>query len=181
MTRLRIATIVLAAGLAAVQSADIVADQRHDDHGGASQHVTVAFGVGLNTAQPGNAVNHHVLPKQIEVKVGGVVTFAVAGFHQIFVYNPGKKVRDVIPNVDPAALFINDLTNLYYRGLVPAGGPPPGLPVTTNPSNAANRIESVAFFEPGVYLVICNIGQHFRDGMWAYIRVTGRRGGDDDD
>jgi plastocyanin len=169
MTYWRLPTIVLAAGLAAVQSADVASAQ---SDGNSRMAVTVSFGVGLNTAQPGNAANHHVLPKTIEVKAGGVVNFAVAGFHQIFVYNPGKDADDVVPNVNPAALFIDDVTNLYYRGILPAGGPPPGIPVTTNPSNAVNRIESVGFFEPGVYLVICNVAPHFADGMYAYVRVT---------
>lgn len=114
----------------------------------------------------------HVLPRVIEVKAGGVVNFAVAGFHQIFVYNPGKGVDDVEGPV-PGSFFINDLNDLYYRGIAPAGGPPPGNPVTTNPSNAENRIESVGFFEPGVYLVICNVRPHFNDGMFAFVRVTG--------
>jgi hypothetical protein len=89
------------------------------------------------------------------------------------VYNPGKGPNDVIPNADPAALFINDLSDLYYRGILPAGGPPPGIPATANPSNAANRIESVSFADRGVYLVICNVAPHFRDGMWAWIQVHG--------
>jgi hypothetical protein len=45
--------------------------------------VTAAFGAGMNTAQPGNPQNPHVLPRVIEIKAGGVVNFAVAGFHQI--------------------------------------------------------------------------------------------------
>lgn len=147
----------------------------HDSRGrgnDAPVSVTVSFGVGLNTAAPGNAVNHHILPRIIEVKAGGVVNFAVAGFHQIFVYNPGKGVDDVVI-ADPAALFINDLNGLYYTGLVPAPpGPDGAAETTTNPSNAINRLESVAFFNPGVYLVICNVRPHFQDGMWAFVRVV---------
>ena len=149
-----------------------------DNDLGAANSVVVSFGAGLNTAQPGNAANHHVLPRTIHVKVGGVVNFAVSGFHQIFVYNPGKKPSDVVPNVDPAALFINDETNLYYKGIVPAGGPA-GTPATGNPSNAVNRMEGVSFSKPGLYLVICNVAPHFRDGMWAWIRVTGEGQGHD--
>jgi len=141
--------------------------------------VVVSFGAGLNTAQPGNPANHHVLPKTIHVKTGGVVNFAVSGFHQIDVYNPGKNPSDVVPNVDPTALFINDKTNLYYEGILPAGGPPPGIPVTANPSNTVNRMEGVSFSKPRLYLVICNVSPHFKDGMWAWIRVTGN--GHDDD
>jgi hypothetical protein len=143
--------------------------------------VTVSFGAGLNTAQPGNPANHHVLPGRIHVKAGGVVNFAVAGFHQIFIYTPGKRPGDVIPNADPMALFINDTQDLYYQGILPAGGPPPGIPATTNPSNAVNRIESVSFSEPGRYLVICNVAPHFADGMWAWIIVTGDKDKDKDE
>ena len=137
--------------------------------------VTVAFGIGLNTAQPGNAANHHVLPKTIRVKKGGVVNFVVAGLHQIFVYRPGIAKDDiVIPAGDP--FLINfDVANLYYRGIITAGGPP-GTAPSINPSNAANRVESVSFSEKGKYLVICNVRPHFLDGMFAYVIV-----GDDDD
>jgi hypothetical protein len=133
--------------------------------------VTVSFGAGLNTAQPGNPANHHVLPNMIHVQTGGVVNFNVAGFHQIYVYNPGKGPEDIVPM---AGLFMDDKAGLYYEGLRPAGGPPPGIPVTTNPSNAVNRIESVSFSKPGKYLVLCNVAPHFADGMWAWIHVTGK-------
>jgi plastocyanin len=132
--------------------------------------VTVSFGAGLNTAQPGNSANHHVLPGMIHVQVGGVVNFNVAGFHQIYVYNPGKGPEDIVP---VPGLFMDDKVGLYYEGLRPAGGPPPGIPTTTNPSNASNRLESVSFSKPGKYLVLCNVAPHFADGMWAWIHVTG--------
>jgi len=135
--------------------------------------VTVAFGNGLNTAVGINPVNHHVIPGMIHVSAGGVVTFAVSGLHQIFVYNPGKKPKDVVPNPNPMSFFVDDLTGLYYHGILPAGGPPAN-PVTTNPSNAVNRTESVSFSEPGKYLVICNVAPHFADGMWAWIVVEGK-------
>ena len=66
--------------------------------------------------------------------------------------------------------FINDLVNVYYMGINPAGGPL-GTAATVNPSNAVNRVESVAFLEPGTYLVICNVRGHFMDGMY---RLGGR-------
>jgi hypothetical protein len=131
--------------------------------------VSVAFGRGLNTAQPGNAVNHAILPDNIKVAQDGVVHFLVAGFHQVVVYNPGKDLDDLV--VPPSGTFINDPTNRFYQGITPAGGPPPGLPITTDPSNARNRVESVSFPEPGTYLVICNVRQHFLDGMFAFIKV----------
>jgi plastocyanin len=137
-------------------------------------HVSVAFGVGLNTAQPGNEVNHHVIPEAIKVKQGGVVHFVVSGFHQIFVYRPGTTPEDIFAAIqalpDPPPTFINYLNNLWYQGLNPAGGPA-GTPATTNPSNASNRVESVYFEDPGTYLVICNVRGHFLDGMLAYVTV----------
>jgi plastocyanin len=140
------------------------ADADQDQDSNKKLSVTVSFGAGLNTAQPGNAANHHILPATIKVKTGGVVNFVVAGFHQIFVYNPGKAPEDIV--VPASGLFINDLTGLYYRGLDPAAPPPAGL------SNAQNRVESVSFSEPGTYLVICNVRPHFLDGMFAFVQVS---------
>lgn len=144
---------------------------------GSPQSVTVSFGAGLNTAQPGNAANHHILPRVIRIKPGGVVNFVVAGFHQIFVYKPGTTVEDVQAAVDllptPAPLFINYMNNLYYQGISPVGPPPAGV------SNATNRVESVSFPQKGTYLVICNVRPHFLDGMTALVRV-GDDDGDDD-
>jgi hypothetical protein len=178
MMRSHVTGLCVALLLAATQLTDSAYAQSgsndHENHGdrgrgSAPVSVTVSFGVGLNTAQPGNPVNHHILPRVIDVKAGGVVNFAVAGFHQIFAYKPGKGVDDV-KIADPAATFINDLAGIYYQGIVPV---PPGAPgATTNPSNAINRLESVAFFEPGVYLVICNVRDHFEDGMYAFVRVV---------
>jgi hypothetical protein len=178
-------------------------DDRHDGHhddgkDDAPLVAVVSFGVGLNTAALGEP-NHHLVPDEIRIKKGGVVNFIVGGFHQIFVYLPGTRPKDVLDNapdfpgagVTPNNLFINygfpiDPMNpiLYYAGInpgFPAG--PPGLPPLPpenplqgpNPpvfSNTFNRVESVSFSETGRYLVICNINPHFRDGMYAWIRVT---------
>jgi plastocyanin len=134
---------------------------------------TVMFGAGLNTTQPGNAANHHILPQAIRVKTGGVVNFVVAGFHQILIYSPGKRSDDVV--VPASGTFINDLGDVYYTGILPAGGPP-AIPATVSPSNASNRVEPVSFAEAGTYLVICNVRTHFLNGMYAYVTV-----GDDED
>jgi hypothetical protein len=132
------------------------------------QSVPVAFGRGLNTAQPGNTVNHAILPDDIKLKEGGVVHFLVAGFHQVFVYDLGTDDDDIV--VPGTGTFINQTTNLLYQGFNPAGGPLM-TPGTINPSNAQNRVESVSFAEPGTYLVICNVRQHFLDGMFAFVKV----------
>ena len=128
--------------------------------------VTVAFGRGLNTA--GAAVNNVVIPDTIKLKENGVVNFLVAGFHQIVVYNPGKTDDEVV--VPGTGTFIDDTNNQFYSGIVPAGGPG-ALPITTDPSNARNRVESVSFPGPGTYLVICNVRNHFNGGMFAYVQV----------
>jgi plastocyanin len=164
---------ILAAIAAVLASPMVHADDdhdhdRHDNDRNKRSSVTVSFGAGLNTAQPGNAANHHVLPAVIRVKVGGVVNFAVAGFHQVFVYQRGKTPEQVVvPTGTPAPLFINDLDRIYYQGIAPQGTPPAGV------SNASNRIESVSFAERGTYLVICNVRPHFLDGMKAWIVVGG--------
>lgn len=146
-------------------------DDDEDRSKGGRLSVTVSFGAGLNTAQPGNAVNHHILPHEIKLRKGGVVNFVVAGFHQLVVYRPGVTQPGIA--LPPATtLFINfALSNALYVGIAPAGGPPPGTPATGNPSNAANRVESVSFAETGDYLVICNVRPHFVDGMWAIVKV----------
>lgn len=176
-------SVLLAA--AALATWPVVADD--GDH--KRSQATASFGRGLNTAQPGNAVNHAVLPREIKIKAGGVVDFAVAGFHDIIVFKPGFTLNHlvqagggqypstapifVIP-ADPAAplppaiAFLAD--SIYYRGLNPAGGPLATV-VSGNPANGANRTEPVAFLEPGTYLVICNVRPHLLDGMYAYVTV----------
>jgi plastocyanin len=129
--------------------------------------IPVAFGRGLNTS-PAQPINHVLIPDTVRLKQNGVVHFLVAGFHEIVIYNPGKTDDDV--TVPPSGTFINDANNRFYQGIVPAGGPL-ATPGTTNPSNAQNRVESVAFLEPGTYLVICNIRTHFNNGMFGYVEV----------
>ena len=170
----------------AVASWPVVAD---DDAEQKKRQANASFGRGLNTAQPGNAVNHAVLPQEIKIKAGGVVDFTVAGFHDIVIFKPGFTLEQLIiagggqypltPPVfvippDPAAPLPSAISfladSIYYRGLNPAGGPL-GTPVAGNPANGANRNETVAFLERGTYLVICNVRPHLLDGMHAYVKV----------
>ncbi len=163
-------------------------DDKDKDHSKHSR-AAAAFGRGLNTAQPGNAVNHAILPRQIKIKAGGVVDFAVAGFHDIVIFKPGFTLEDLVkagggayPSTPPAFVIpanptaalpsaISFLTDsIYYRGINPAGGPL-ATAVSGNPVNGSNRSEPVAFLEPGTYLVICNIRPHLLDGMFAYVKV----------
>lgn len=159
------------------------------DDGHANHRTTASFGRGLNTAQPGNSVNHVVLPREIRIKAGGVVDFAVGGFHDIVIFKPGFTLEQLVhagggqypvtPPVfvippDPAAALPSPLSfladSIYYRGLNPAGGPL-GTAATGSPSNALNRGEPVSFPERGTYLVICNVRPHLLDGMYAYVKV----------
>ena len=130
-------------------------------------NIPVAFGRGLNIAsnQAGNQV---MIPDTVKLKQNGVVHFLVSGFHEIVIYNPGKTIDDVA--VPPSGTFIDDANNRFYQGIAPAGGPL-GTPDTVNPSNAQNRVESVAFLQPGTYLVICDIRTHFNNGMFGYVEV----------
>jgi plastocyanin len=177
---------VLLAGLALAAAPAVAADSS-DNHELATKRVL--FGRGLNTAQPGNPVNHAILPNEIKIKAGGVVDFGVAGFHDIIVFKPGVTLDDLVnagggvfpstPPVfvippDPATPLPPALASLadqiYYRGLKPAGGPP-ATPSVDNPDNSFNRNEPIAFLEAGTYLVICNVRPHLLDGMWATVKV----------
>lgn len=187
------ATASLAA-IAAVSFGAAAFNASADDDSNKQFNVWSSFGRGLNTAQPGNAANHVIFPKEIKVKTGGVVNFAVAGFHDIVIFKPGTKLDDlkdaagqfiqlqapfVIPPVPPvppatidADLPAGLMGRIYYRGINPAGGPL-GTLVTGNPANGSNRMEPISFSAPGTYLVICNVRGHLIDGMFAYVKVTG--------
>ena len=187
-----LAAAMLAAPLAGAQN-DTQADG-HDRRGRHSEPklVTVAFGAGLNTAQPGNAQNHHVLPGVIRVNAGDVVNFVVSGLHVIRVYDKGVRLNDVkaaIPDecevnpVPPAEFPANCFTDgpvpvipqlgldVFYEGLNSIGPPPP-VPPFAPVSLAQNRVEPVAFLNPGRYLVICAVLPHFNDRMYAWVEVS---------
>src|SRR6516164_10118569 len=138
--------LLVAAGLAWTAPATR-ADDTEDNNG---LSVTVAFGSGLNTLPPppqlSGPPNHHILPPEIKIRQGGVVHFMVSGFHQVVVYEPGTKPEDIM--VPSSGTFFNDLNNVFYLGIPPQGGPPPGTPATTNPFNGSNRQESVSFSDP---------------------------------
>ena len=179
-------SIVTSAVLGLTLSGSLAVAADGDDN---KSSVNATFGRGLNTAQPGNAVNHAILPNNITVKVGGVVDFGVAGFHDIVIFKPGFTLQDLkdagggdfpstppvyvlpptgVASLPPQLAFLAD--KIYYFGINPAGGPA-NVPVTANPSNTLNRNEAVAFLAPGTYLVICNIRPHLLDGMTALVKV----------
>lgn len=129
-----VAGIACAFGLAAATAHD--KDDKDD-----GKIVSVAFGNGINTAQPGNPANHHVLPGVIKVEVGDVVNFVVSGLHVIRVFEKGVSLRDV-KNAIPDECQTNP----------PGGAPPPascapvllpGLPVPVLEATATTPATSL--------------------------------------
>jgi hypothetical protein len=149
--------------------------------------ITVAFGAGLNTAQPGNTPNHHVIPQEFTVRitkarkldgtlvfVPATVNFIVSGFHWAWVYNPGVTLAEVQANIPAAGTFVNYNVNVFAKGVNP-GTPPAFADASVNPSGVMNRTDSFGFSLPGRYLVICNVRGHFIDGKYAWINVASGR------
>src|SRR6185503_2209710 len=106
-------TAVAAMGMACAFALPLASAHDDNDHrDNDDKIVTIAFGNGINTAQPGNSANHHVLPGVIKIKVGDVVNFVVSGLHVIRVFDKGVRLSDV-----KGAIPIECQTN-------PAGGAP---------------------------------------------------------
>jgi hypothetical protein len=161
--------LLVPASLGLSASALRAEDTRAEDNAGLS--VTVAFGSGLNTSGP---ANHQILPPEIKVRQGGVVHFLISGFHMLVMFNPGTGTEDIV--VPASGTFILDPTGavpaeVFYFGINPQGGPLV-TPPTRNPLNDSNRQESVSFSELGTYLVICNVRQHFLNGMFSFVTVV---------
>jgi hypothetical protein len=169
-----------------VGSASMQADD--DDRQRVPASITVAFGAGLNTAQPGNVLNHHIIPQEFTVRitkakkldgtlvwVPATVNFVVSGFHWIWVYNPGVKLSEVKANIPASGTFVDYNSGVFAKGVDP-GTPPTFANASVNPSGVMNRTDSFGFSVPGRYLVICNVRGHLLDGMYAWINVI-----DDDD
>src|SRR3954469_1779341 len=92
---------------------------RADDDDKVPGSITVAFGAGLNTAQPGNTPNHHIIPQQFTVRitkakkldgtvvfVPATVNFIVSGFHWPWVYKPGVTLDQVHANTPATGTFV---------------------------------------------------------------------------
>lgn len=204
MRKSKILAFALALGVpAALVTPAASAEERggHDNR----RIITVGFGAGLNTAQPGNPLNHHILPDVIRVEMGDVVNFVVAGFHVIRVYDQGVRLRDVkalipdecetnpvdtvalpqcalggpptLPPIIPSGPATAPLLPTFYLGLNPLA-PPVGLPPFAQVSTTQNRVEPVLFDKAGRFLVICAVLPHFNDAMYAWVEVRkGGRGG----
>jgi hypothetical protein len=105
-------------------------------------------------------------------KAGGTVNFVIGGFHQLIIYDVGTKDGDIntnlttpttSPNINPPVPLINDPRHRIYRGLDPSLQP-------------QDRVEAVHLLDPGTYLVICGVKDHFegtptQDPMFGYITV----------
>ncbi|HEY8562190.1 MAG TPA: hypothetical protein VIL74_17580 [Pyrinomonadaceae bacterium] len=153
-----------------------------DDRGGALDSATVTFGGWMTTPaldrfpnQNPIAANHHALtPKTVRIKAGGTVNFIIGGFHNVVVYDDGTKPEDINVNLtitptNGGPPLINDPNRRIYRGLDPSLQP-------------QDRVETVVFDRPGLYLVICAVRPHFvNDAMYGFVRVLPAGRNDDND
>ena len=182
--------LVAVSMLALTTASTSVRATNNDDDKKVPTSITVAFGAGLNTAQPGNVLNHHILPQEFTVRitrarkldgtvkfVPATVNFVVSGFHYVWVYNPGVTLETVKANIPAAGTFVNyePAGAVFAKGVNP-GTPPAFADANVNPSGVSNRTDSFGFSTPGRYLVICNVRGHLLDGMYAWVNVV-----DDDD
>ena len=105
MTRMQSRLSLIALFVLALPAAFVQAQSS----GNSRMSVTVTFGGGMNTATPPGVpsppANHHVLPNLIEIKAGGAVNFAVAGFHQIVVCAQSTALR-LLPHQQDTALAV---------------------------------------------------------------------------
>lgn len=108
--------------------------------------------------------NHELLPNLVTIEEGGAVNFIIGGVHNPQIYNRGTKPEDIstaspLPGV--AGGIINDANHRIFRGLDP----------NVN-LNSQDRVEVVYFEEPGTYLVICGVVNHFvNDRMFGFVEV----------
>jgi hypothetical protein len=148
---------------------------------------------GVPPPPPPNRNVHKVLPFEAEVDAGGAVSFIISGLHQILIY-AGRELADVQAAADP----LTDLAGIPLLGGPPPPAPPVVLPGLVNlatdrvyrgldprilyymspgpggalvPNLNLDRVESVNFFEPGRYLVVCGVRPHFNEGMHGFVNV----------
>ena len=102
----------------------------------------------------------NLIPRTVVIPAGGNVTFTVAGFHQVAVYDAGTQPEDIKVPAFPPNLQINDPTNRL--DLQPG---PPGVQGPYTPPTGT-------FSRPGRYLILCNITPHFAvDKMYGWVIV----------
>src|SRR5262245_60340270 len=49
----------------------------------------------MRVANPANRNTHQLIPNEVKIQAGGTVNFAVAGFHQIVIYDDGTQAGDI--------------------------------------------------------------------------------------
>ncbi|HEX2227126.1 MAG TPA: hypothetical protein VHM64_08285 [Candidatus Binatia bacterium] len=141
-------------------------------------NVTISFGQWIAnpdtpldrlTANPAGGVgnNHELLPKFVEIKAGGAVNFVISGLHNVQAYDDGTQPDDIStesPLPGAAGGIIDSANKRIYRGWDP----------NAIPNNfQRDRVEAVQFPEPGTYLVICGVVNHFlNDNMFGFVRVV---------
>ena len=161
----------LAAGIGLAASSALAQNRGRstgDAPTGPLSHATMTFGawkpngLDLFTTPPTPADNRHTLaPNEVTIKAGGSVSFIISGFHNVQIYDDGTLPQNVNTNLltgPPAPIFIDDPHNRIYRGPNPIDLP-------------GDRVESVAFPDPGRFLILCGLIFHYRDEMWGYVRV----------
>ncbi len=116
----------------------------------------------LGNPPMGAGNNHELLPNVVTIKAGGAVNFIISGLHNPQVFNdPNHVVNTAAPLPGAAGGIINDPVDRVYRGVDPNGQPA-----------VRDRVEVVQFTNPGIYLVICGVRNHFvNDNMHGFVRV----------
>jgi plastocyanin len=119
-------------------------------------------------SSPADRNEHQLIPFNVTIEAGGTVNFIISGLHQVIVYDDGTRPDDIDTTLtttttgampSPAVVLIDDPTHRIYRGLDPSLFP-------------RDRVEVVYFPNPGVYLVICGVRNHFvNDGMFGFVKV----------
>ena len=111
--------------------------------------------------------NNELIPDVVTIVEGGSVNFIISGLHQTAVYDDKKPEEVIVSSPLPGVGggIINDADKRVYQGI------DPNLTTTSR-----DRVEVVHFAEPGVYLVICGVVNHFvNDKMYGYVRVIPAR------
>lgn len=115
----------------------------------------------------------NLVPRTVVISQGGSVTFEIAPFHQVAIYEPGTTPNDI--EISPATL--EDLPVPFPPFVLPdfiindpdsrvVLGPPLAFSHQTWTTPAST------FDQPGRYLVICTVLPHFEDNnMYGWVIV----------
>jgi hypothetical protein len=158
--------------------AGTVEDGRRDKEDGRGDNATISFGQWIADPNapldrlnanpgPGAGNNHELIPNVVRIKAGGAVNFAISGLHNVQIYDDGTEPGDIStasPLPGAGGGMINSPEKRIYRGWDPNLIPN---------DHQRDRIEAIQFPEPGTYLVICGVVNHFvNDQMFGFVKVT---------